>query len=160
MYNNNRFLLFKGAVWLLFLILSPIPILVNAVLPNGISLGLFGSLLADAPGTYIVISAPELQEMLQKGKAVVWDIRSQDDYQLDHIPSALNVELSQILKGKWPEISHKKNLLVLCGNSADIPAIQDWSKILARHYGCQIGLLFDGYSGWLNLGFPVEGEIE
>ncbi|GAB4331645.1 MAG: hypothetical protein Kow0037_08420 [Calditrichia bacterium] len=136
------------------------PLAVNSVLPNSISLSFLNPLVYTDEAKYRVIAAPELSELRLTGKVMIWDVRSPEEYKTEHIPGAVHVDFADLLRGRWPVAPQEVTSIVICGVGEDIPAMGDWATVIGKHYDCEIGVLFGGYSEWLNWGFPVEGALE
>lgn len=93
------------------------------------------------------IDAPELQRRLQNQDLFVLDVRAAFEYELGHLPNALNVAHTRIFD-HLTELPKQKTILVHCQTAArSRPA----AAILARH-GHRVVHLAQGYRSWVQAG--------
>lgn len=59
------------------------------------------------------ITREEAQKMVKEGKAVWIDVRGKDQYDLGHIPGAINIPLSE-LPNRWRDLPVGKFLITYC----------------------------------------------
>jgi rhodanese-related sulfurtransferase len=104
------------------------------------------------------ISQKEMKEMIDKGAgAVIVDNRPGVDYDQQHIKGALSLPWDMDIAAQARKILPKDKLIVTycdCGpgeaDSADV------GSQLARAGFKNVKTLADGWSSWLDAGFPVE----
>jgi len=59
------------------------------------------------------ISRDEAMQMVKSGKAVYIDVRGKDQYDIAHIPGALNIPLGE-LPSRWKDLPYGKFLITYC----------------------------------------------
>lgn len=131
--------------------------------PKGIGiknlLGAFilGSKNADA--VVYIISVDSVFILLNEPGIIILDIRSLDDYQLDHIPGAVHVSRSDLIKGSGKAFSLPKDKkLIIYDQEGDMTQIKLVAQIFGRAGFQYIFWLFGGYLSWLEKGMSTESE--
>lgn len=59
------------------------------------------------------ITREDAQKMVKEGKAVYVDVRSKEQYDIAHIPGAINIPLSE-LPNRWRDLPVGKYLITYC----------------------------------------------
>lgn len=59
------------------------------------------------------ITREDAQKMVKKGKAVYIDVRGKDQYDIAHIPGAINIPLGE-LQNRWRDLPVGKYLITYC----------------------------------------------
>lgn len=88
-----------------------------------------------------------------KHKVTVLDVRSPEDFAVEHIPTAVNMTLEQLEKG-WKGLSKKSRVIAYC-YSITCSLAPKAALFLARK-GYQVSELSGGIEHWKNAGLPVE----
>lgn len=96
-----------------------------------------------------------LNSLLTKKVAdlLVLDVRSTEDFNLSHIPTALNIPLAD-LAGKLSTLPKDKTLVTYCGNLTC--ALAPKAALALAEKGFRVMQLTGGMETWLAKGFPVE----
>jgi len=92
------------------------------------------------------ISQLEVKELIQKGQKVfIIDVRSQEEYNKQHIPNAVNVTIEQIEKG---ELNIEKDTLIVtvCGKGGG--RSESASNYIQNNYNQDVYFLEGGTFGW------------
>lgn len=99
------------------------------------------------------ISVDEAREMVERGEAVVVDVRNPDEYRAGHVRGALWIPVDQILQ-RADELPRDKKLLFIC--AAGI------RSALAAEMAASAGLdpenlynVEEGTPTWIQKGFPT-----
>ena len=82
---------------------------------------------------------------------VIVDVRSSSDFQVQHIPGAINVPSSLILKAQLPK---NKSLVLYCGNAACMLS-HTAAQALAGNGYTGVAVLDGGLASWLSRTYPV-----
>jgi rhodanese-related sulfurtransferase len=98
------------------------------------------------------ITAEQLKEWMDKGEAVLIDVREPAEHQAEHIPGALSVPLDTVDWNKLPSHAGKK-LVFQCysgkrGNMA-------CKKVESAEANCDIYNLVGGLMSWAQAGYDV-----
>lgn len=138
-------------------------IIVNQWHPRGIGiknlLGTFilGSKKAEA--MVYIIPVDSVFTVLNKPGVTILDIRSLDDYQLDHIPGAIHVSRSDLLKGSGNAFSLPKDKkLIIYDQEGDMTQVKLIAQAFGREGFQHIFWLFGGYVSWLEKGMDTESK--
>ncbi|MER2519765.1 MAG: rhodanese-like domain-containing protein [Bdellovibrionales bacterium] len=94
-----------------------------------------------------------VKEWLDKGEAVVVDVREPAEYESEHIAGAVSVPLGSVCCAKMPNTKGKK-LVVHChlgGRSRTA-----CEKMIGENAGQDVWNLEGGLAAWKQAGFPVE----
>lgn len=98
------------------------------------------------------ISALELAELLQAGKALVVDVREVDEFAKAHIPGSLNLPLSQFDVADLPDPEGKQLVLSCAGGKRSAMALDKCAvanNVVDTH-------LAGGLAAWVQAGLPVD----
>jgi rhodanese-related sulfurtransferase len=98
------------------------------------------------------IDAPTLQRLLAEGRAVLIDVREQEEFDDEHIPGARLVPLSGFDPQQVAAMAAGRPIVLHClsGKRAEKAA-----AALAPHHGT-VMIFRDGLFGWKSAGFPTE----
>lgn len=110
-------------------------------------MGLFGT------PAHKEVSPMELKAMLDRGEAVVVDVREQDEFAQGHIPGAVNVPLSGFSPDRLPDGSGKTLVLNCLGGKRSGMALDQCSAASASVDTHLAG----GFGAWAKAGLPIEG---
>jgi len=144
----------------LFSVSIVIGIVFNQFLPRGIPWyrlvrGSFSFQSSDTVPVEI-ISADSALVLLQEQKGQFIDLRVRDDYQLDHIPSSLNLPPDIVLSGKADQILPDSGRVILYDQEGDLETLRRAAGRLSSTRFQTIYLIFGGYLNWLEKGYPVK----
>jgi rhodanese-related sulfurtransferase/predicted transcriptional regulator len=99
------------------------------------------------------VSRAELTERLRDGLVTVLDVRSESEFRLGHLPSALNIP--------WPELEHRleelpldREVVAYCRGPYCVLSFEAVAALRARGY--TVHRLEDGFPEWKAAGLPVE----
>lgn len=101
------------------------------------------------------IDAKTAQSWVNGGKAILIDVREQDEYDKEHIPQAHLVPLSRFEAGALPK-DHDKIAIFHCrsGGRTDMAAPR-----LLRTGFAEIWQLERGIDGWRAAGLPINENV-
>ena len=94
------------------------------------------------------ISQLELKELIEKGqKVLIIDVRSQEEYEKQHIPNALNITIEQLEKG---ELNLDKDTLIVtvCGKGGG--RSENASNFIRNNYNQDVHFLDGGTFRWFD----------
>ena len=103
------------------------------------------------------VTAAELKKMIESGEKgfVIVDVQPAGAYKIGHIKGAINFPWDQDLKsaGKLPK---DKLLILYCDCSHEEDSIDTATQLQDKWDYTNIKLLQGGWSGWVELGYPME----
>lgn len=112
----------------------------------------------------IICDADTLQILIREKTVRIVDVRKEEEYQQEHIPTAVSIPLAQLLKKDTPEevvnimqnagISDKMPVVVYDDTFGALAARVAWTFQYVGH--TNTALLEMTFSQWKNLGLPVE----
>ena len=112
----------------------------------------------------IICDADTLQMLIREKTVRIVDVRKEQEYQQEHIPTAVSIPLAQLLKKDTPEevvnlmqnagISDKMPVVVYDDTFGALAARVAWTFQYVGH--TNTALLEMTFSQWKNLGLPVE----
>jgi thiosulfate/3-mercaptopyruvate sulfurtransferase len=115
----------------------------------------------------IICSVDTLQMLLQKKIVRIVDVRKEEDYQQEHIPTAVSIPLAQVLKKDTPQeiinilqnvgISDKTPVVIYDDTFGALAARVAWTFQYVGH--TNTALLEMTFSQWKNLGLQTEKKI-
>lgn len=115
----------------------------------------------------IICDADTLQILIREKTVRIVDVRKEEEYQQEHIPTAVSIPLAQLLKEDTPEevvnlmqnagISDKMPVVVYDDTFGALAARVAWTFQYVGH--TNTALLEMTFSQWKNLGLPVEKKI-
>jgi thiosulfate/3-mercaptopyruvate sulfurtransferase len=115
----------------------------------------------------IICDADTLQILIREKTVRIVDVRKEQEYQQEHIPTAVSIPLAQLLKEDTPEevvnlmqnagISDKMPVVVYDDTFGALAARVAWTFQYVGH--TNTALLEMTFSQWKNLGLPVEKKI-
>ena len=98
------------------------------------------------------ITATQLAELIDKGEALVVDVREVNEFADGHIPGAVNMPLSTFQASKLPKAEGKTVILNCLGGKRSGMALDKCSvaqEVVDTH-------LAGGFGAWASAGLPVE----
>ena len=115
----------------------------------------------------IICDADTLQILIREKTVRIVDVRKEEEYQQEHIPTAVSIPLAQLLNKDTPEnvinimqnagISDKMPVVVYDDTFGALAARVAWTFQYVGH--TNTALLEMTFSQWKNLGLPVEKKI-
>ena len=112
----------------------------------------------------IICDAGTLQTLIREKTVRIVDVRKEEEYQQEHIPTAVSIPLAQLLKKDTPEdvlnimqnagISDKMPVVVYDDTFGALAARVAWTFQYIGH--TNTALLEMTFSHWKNLGLPIE----
>lgn len=122
----------------------------------GLSFVLVGEAQADHPavGFTNIIPAAVVKRILDNGEHLILiDLRPANEYHKKRLPKAVSIP-SMEMETRLREIPKFGRVLLYC--ACDQQEIVD-KAIMLRNQGYRnIGVMLEGYPGWVGLGYPVE----
>ena len=99
------------------------------------------------------VSRHELLDRLRSGTATVLDVRPEDEFALGHLPSALNIPLSQ-LERRLAELPADQEIVAYCRGPWCVLSFE--AVAVLRQRGYRVHRLEDGFPEWKLAGLPIE----
>ncbi len=112
----------------------------------------------------VQISADEAKAKLETGSAVFLDARDEDEYNVGHIRTSINVpfdsEKLSYNTNTWSiaELNGPKEPVVYCGGVSCGASQRLAERLIALGYARHIYVITRGYSEWEERGYPVERQ--
>lgn len=105
------------------------------------------------------ISPEVLKEMIVNGEegVIVVDVQPEGVYAAGHIKGAVSLPWEQNLKSA-PNLPKDKLLVLYCDCTHEEDSISMSVQLMEKWDYTNIKLLDGGWSGWIKLGYPVEGK--
>jgi rhodanese-related sulfurtransferase len=121
-------------------------------------LALLFSAIKAAPPAVPTITPAELHERMQKGEAVVIDVRGSVPYDLGHIDGAISMPLG-LIAGRVGELPQDKLIVAYC--SCKREELSDQAVRDLNHHGIEhAAALKGGYDAWVAAGLPVVRQAD
>src|SRR6266699_6667542 len=98
------------------------------------------------------VSRDELLGRLRSGTATVLDVRPEDEFRQGHLPSALNIPLSQ-LERRLAELPADREIVAYCRGPWCVLSFEAVAALRQRGYRAR--RLEDGFPEWKVAGLPV-----
>ncbi|MDL2341147.1 MAG: rhodanese-like domain-containing protein [Pseudomonadota bacterium] len=98
------------------------------------------------------LTALELKEMLDRGEAIVVDVREAKEFAAGHIPTSINMPLSTFKPSELPKSGDRKVVLSCAGGRRSAAALDRCAAAEAAvdtHLG-------RGFAEWRQAGLPIE----
>lgn len=97
------------------------------------------------------VAADELKAMIDRGEAVVVDVREAREFAQGHIPGAINLPLSSFRPESVPRAAGKATILHCMGGIRSAKALDQCARD-----GVEVDThLGGGFSEWRSAGYPV-----
>ena len=137
-------------------------IIVNAYHPRGIRWEILKlSLPWTSDDGWSHVSADSAFSMFLGGDATFIDVRSRDDYRLDHIQGALSLPFFEdFTRPELLERLDAQGTIILYDLERNASAPRLIARYLARKEFVSVHVIRGGYIEWLDMTFPVETGIE
>ena len=98
------------------------------------------------------VSRQELLDRLRCRSAAVLDVRPEDEFNMGHLPSALNIPLAQ-LERRLAELPSNREIVAYCRGPWCVLSFE--AVALLRNKGYRVRRLEDGFPEWKIAGLPV-----
>jgi rhodanese-related sulfurtransferase/DNA-binding transcriptional ArsR family regulator len=98
------------------------------------------------------VSRQELLDRLRCGSATVLDVRPEDEFNMGHLPSALNIPLAQ-LERRLSELPDNREIVAYCRGPWCVLSFE--AVALLRNRGYRVRRLEDGFPEWKMAGLPT-----
>jgi rhodanese-related sulfurtransferase len=122
----------------------------------GLSIVLGGEAQADHPaeGFANMVSAAGVKRILDNGDHLILiDLRPANEYHKKRLPRAVSIPSTEMEK-RLREIPKFGRVILYC--ACDQQEIADKAIVLRNQGYRNIGVMLEGYPGWVGLGYPVE----
>lgn len=103
------------------------------------------------------IPREELLKRARQGQITVLDVRPEAEYELGHLPGAINVPLSE-LEQQLESLDPTQEIVAYCRGPHCILAYEAVARL--RQHGRKAHRLQDGYPEWKAAGLPVKTDEE
>jgi len=100
------------------------------------------------------VSHQELVRRMEEGTVTVLDVRPENEFEMAHIPGAINVPVKQ-LSDRMSELSSDQEIVAYCRGPYCVFAFEAVATL--RKNGFKAKRLEDGYPEWMAKGLPIEG---
>jgi rhodanese-related sulfurtransferase/DNA-binding transcriptional ArsR family regulator len=99
------------------------------------------------------VAARELVRRLREGSVVLIDVRPEDEYELGHLPGALNIPLSQLVQ-RLSELPRHHEIVAYCRGPYCVLSFEAVAELRAR--GFNVRRFDEGFPEWKAAGLPIE----
>ena len=99
------------------------------------------------------VSRDELLDRLRCGAATVLDVRPEDEFANGHLPKALNIPLSQLVR-RLAELPPEREIVAYCRGPWCVLSFE--AVALLRQRGYRARRLEDGFPEWKVAGLPID----
>ena len=99
------------------------------------------------------VTAAEVVTRLREGSVLVLDVRPEDEYDLGHLPGALNIPLAQ-LEVRLSELPRDHEIVAYCRGPYCVLSFEAVAALRAR--GFTVRRLEQGFPEWKASGLPVD----
>ncbi len=99
------------------------------------------------------VSRADLMDRMKLGLVTILDVRPTDEFELGHLPGALNVQLSE-LERRLAKLDKSKEIVAYCRGPYCVLSYEAVALLRAR--GFKVRRLEDGLPEWRAAGLPVE----
>lgn len=101
------------------------------------------------------VTRPELWRRVKQGEAVVLDVRASEEFMAGHIPSAVNIPITE-LRRRLAELPRESLIVAYCRGPYCLYSFE--AVELLRKEGFTVQRLEEGLPEWRMAGFPTERE--
>lgn len=99
------------------------------------------------------VAAKELLARLREGDVVILDVRPEDEFDLGHLPGALNIPLRD-LEQRLSGLPRKQEIVAYCRGPYCVLSFEAVAELRAR--GFNVRRLEEGFPEWKAAGLPIE----
>jgi ArsR family transcriptional regulator len=103
------------------------------------------------------VTRAALLARMDRGQAVVLDVRPPEEFAARHLPGAINIPLGD-LEVRWPELPREQEIVAYCRGPYCVWAFEAVAAL--RGHGYRARRLEDGFPEWKHAGLAVETEPE
>jgi rhodanese-related sulfurtransferase len=103
------------------------------------------------------VSVEDLRTRLEKGTAVLLDVRPSAEYAASHLPSALSIPLEE-LDRRLSELPHSRTVVAYCRGPYCVLADQAAEKLQRK--GFRVARLEEGVHEWQQAGYSLASARE
>jgi len=105
-----------------------------------------------------IISLDQAKTLFDSSGALFIDTRHAYDFQLDHIPGALNIPLKEA-EDLVKALGERKDrtIVVYCDGAECNSSLEVGAMLIVRGYQ-DVRIFFSGWRSWKEMGFATEGE--
>lgn len=101
------------------------------------------------------VSREELSQRLREGSVTLLDVRPRDEFELGHLPGALNIPSSE-LQRRLADLPPDQEVVAYCRGAYCVLSFEAVATL--RRLGYRVRRLEDGYPEWKAAGLPVEAH--
>ena len=102
------------------------------------------------------ISRAELADRLTSGLVTVLDVRPQQEFELGHVPGAINIPIHELLD-RLADFPKEREVVAYCRGPYCVMSFDAVAALRAQGY--QVRRLEDGFPEWKAAGLAVEAAI-
>jgi ArsR family transcriptional regulator len=106
-----------------------------------------------SPDTLDAVTREQLLTMIKDGTVTVLDVRPEDEFQLGHIPGAVNMPVER-LSERLAELPKDREVVAYCRGPYCVFSFQ--AETILRRKGFGVHRLEEGFPQWKAAGLPVE----
>ena len=99
------------------------------------------------------VTASELVRRLGEGSVVLIDVRPEDEYELGHLPGALNIPLSQLVQ-RLSELPRDQEIIAYCRGPYCVLSFEAVAELRAQ--GFNVRRFDEGFPEWKAARLPIE----
>lgn len=99
------------------------------------------------------VSHKDLMRRIKDGNVTVLDVRPRDEYELGHLPGAVNIPLDQ-LKRRLSRLDRSREIIAYCRGAYCVLSFEAVAALRAQ--GFEVRRLADGFPEWKAGGLPIE----
>lgn len=99
------------------------------------------------------VSRKDLMRRIKDGNVTVLDVRPRDEYELGHLPGAVNIPLDQ-LKKRLRRLDLSREIVAYCRGAYCVLSFEAVAALRAQ--GFEVRRLADGFPEWKAGGLPIE----
>ena len=97
--------------------------------------------------------------MLTDHQTLIIDTRALEDFELDHLPGALNFHLETLLEKQEKFRNSDYNTVIFYDQEGKIEHLTFFVSPLGFRTDSNIYILYGGFLAWLEKGYPVEEGV-
>lgn len=136
----------------------------NAISPNGISFTASGQQEIDqvsGESLPVEIELGTAHRLFQEGVTFI-DARNAEDYQRSHIPEAISIPAVANFNQKLQATQDldKNNRYILYCNNPECPLSHELYEFMQVAGFTNVHIMYEGYDGWTEAGYPVTGASQ
>ena len=132
-------------------------LIINQFHPNGIRWALLSPDFSHTTNSVEFINLPDAFSLIIDGQAIAIDVRETDAFEIDHLPGAISMPWQQFIRS--PEIisqlDNEMTYIIYCFDP-DCYEAKTFAGLLQKNGFRKTKVLYDGFSGWLEMGLPIE----